>query len=199
MRMALARHDAILCAAIIEQGGHVYKNIGDAFQAAFALPAQAVEAALVAQRRLLAETWPTSTPIRVRMGLHIGPAETQGSDYATTHTLNRVARIMSTGHGGQVLLSVEVADLLRDYLPADVPLRDMGQHRMKGLTQLEHLFQVVAPDLPARFPPLASLDAFPNNLPLQLTSFVGREKEIAEVKRLLGTAHRLVTLKGVAF
>ena len=195
MHMALARHDAILRAAIIEQGGHVYKNIGDAFQAAFALPAQAVEAALVAQRRLLAETWPTSTSIRVRMGLHIGPAETQGSDYATTHTLNRVARIMSAGHGGQVLLSVEVADLLRDYLPAGVTLRDMGQHRMKGLTQLEHLFQVVAPDLPARFPPLASLDAFPNNLPLQLTSFVGREKEIAEVKRLLGTAH-LLTLTG---
>ena len=195
MRMALARHDAILRAAIIEQGGHVYKNIGDAFQAAFALPAQAVEAALVAQRRLSAETWPTSTPIRVRMGLHIGPAETQGSDYATTHTLNRVARIMSTGHGGQVLLSVEVADLLRDYLPADVTLRDMGRHRMKGLMQLEHLFQVVAPDLPAKFPLLASLDAFPNNLPLQLTSFVGREKEIAEVKRLLGTAH-LLTLTG---
>ena len=77
MRMALARHDAILRAAILERGGHVYKNIGDAFQAAFALPAQAVEAALVAQRRLSAETWPTSTPIRVRMGLHIGPAEAQ--------------------------------------------------------------------------------------------------------------------------
>src|SRR3990172_228184 len=95
MRRARGRHEASLRADIIKQGGHVYKNIGDAFQAAFALPAQAVEAALAAQRRLSAETWPTSTPIRARMGLHIGPAETQESDYSTTHTLNRVARIMS--------------------------------------------------------------------------------------------------------
>ena len=195
MRMALARHDAILRAAITEHGGHIYKAIGDAFQAAFALPAQALVAALSAQRGLVSATWPTSTPIRVRMGLHIGAAEAQETDYVTTHTLNRVARIMSAGHGGQILISVEVADLARGALPAEVVLRDMGQHRMKGLRQLEHLFQVIAPDLPSEFPALKSLNAFPNNLPVQLTSFVGREREMAEVKQLLSTV-RLLTLIG---
>ncbi len=195
MRLALERHHAILRAAIESHGGYVYKTIGDAFQAAFAIPAQALEAALATQRGLAAQAWETSNPLRVRIGLHVGPAEAAGSDYATTHTLNRVARITSAGYGGQILLSVEVAELMRSYLPADVTLRDMGQHRMKGLTQLEHLFQVVVPDLPADFPPLKSLDTFPNNLPVQLTSFVGREKEIAEVKQLLD-ATRLLTLTG---
>jgi len=195
MRLALERHHAILQQAIEAHGGHVYKIIGDAFQAAFALPANALEAALAAQRALAAETWSTSLSIRVRMGLHIGPAEAKGNDYATTHTLNRVARIMSAGHGGQILISVEVTELMRGYLPAGVTLRDLGQHRMKGMTQLEHLFQVVVPDLPANFPPLVTPDSSPNNLPVQLTSFIGRQKEMAEIKGLLNAA-RLVTLTG---
>jgi predicted ATPase/class 3 adenylate cyclase len=195
MRAALARHDAILRAAIAEQGGHVYKVIGDAFQAAFDVPAQAVAAALAAQRGLAGERWPTSVPIRVRMGLHVGPAEARVDDYATTHTLNRVARVMSAGYGGQTLLTLAVAELVRERLPAGVTLRDLGRHRLKGLTQLEHLFQVVAPDLPADFPPLQSLTASLNNLPVQLTSFIGRGAEVAEVKRLL-SASRLVTLTG---
>jgi predicted ATPase/class 3 adenylate cyclase len=195
MRLALASHNAILSQAIEAHDGRVYKTIGDAFQAAFALPAQAVAAALAAQRQLATHTWETNSPLRVRMGLHVGPAVAQGSDYVTTHTLNRVARIMSTGHGGQILLSAEVAELMRGYLPSDVVLRDVGQHRMKGLIQLEHLFQVVVPDLPAEFPPLASLEEFPNNLPVQLTSFIGREKEMAEIKAMLNSA-RLVSLTG---
>jgi len=195
MRAALARHDAILRTAIAEQGGHVYKVIGDAFQAAFAVPAQAVAAALAAQRGLAGERWPTSAPIRVRMGLHVGPAEASGDDYVTTHTLNRVARVMSAGHGGQTLLTLAVAELVRERLPASVTLRNLGKHRLKGLTQLEHLFQVVALDLPADFPPLQSLAASPKNLPVQLTSFIGRDAEVAEVKGLL-SASRLVTLTG---
>ncbi len=195
MRLAVARHDAILRTIIAKAGGHVYKTIGDAFQAAFAFPGQAVSAALNAQRALAAHDWETSEPLRVRMGIHIGPAVAEGNDYTTSHTLNRVARIMSCGHGGQILLSLEVADLVRRDLPADVSLRDMGKQRMKGLTHLEHLFQVVVPDLPAAFPPLGTLDPLRTNLPAQLTSFIGREKESAEIKQLLAS-HRLVTLTG---
>src|SRR5215213_9437819 len=191
MRAALARHDAILHAAIAEQGGHVYKVIGDAFQAAFDVPAQAVAAALAVQRGLVGERWPTSVPICVRIGLHVGPAEAAVNDYVSTHTLNRVARVMSAGHGGQTLLTLAVAELVRERLPTGVTLRDLGRHRLKGLTQLEHLFQVIAPDLPADFPPLQSLGASPNNLPVQLTGLIGREAEVAEVKRLL-SASRLV-------
>src|SRR5687768_2702492 len=125
MRAALARHHGILRAAIAEHGGHVYKVIGDAFQAAFDAPAQAVAAAIAAQRGLAGERWPTSAPIRVRMGLHVGPAEAGVDDYLTTHTLNRVARVMSAGSGGQTLLTLAVADLVRERLPAGVTLRDL--------------------------------------------------------------------------
>ncbi len=195
MRIALARHDAIVEAAVVAQAGVVFKHVGDAVQAAFALPASAVLAALAVQRALAAEPWPTSQPIRVRIGLHTGPALPADADYATTHTLNRIARIMAAGHGGQVLLSVETANLVRGELPGDLRLRDLAEHRMKGLAQLEHLFQLVAPDLPAEFPPLATQLTTPNNLPSPATSFIGRARELAEVKRLLmGT--RLLTLTG---
>jgi predicted ATPase/class 3 adenylate cyclase len=197
MRLALARHDAVLRMTIANHGGHAYKKIGDAFQAAFALPAQAVAAALAAQRALVEQPWETSDPVRVRMGLHIGSAVADGNDYSTTHTLNRVARIMSCGHGGQILLSVEVADLVRRDLPADVTLREMGKHGMKGLMQLEHLFQVVAPDLPAAFPPLRTVESRSTNLPAQPTPLIGRENEVAAVATLLhGTDARLLTLTG---
>jgi len=195
MRAALAIHDGILHTVIAERGGRVYKVIGDAFQAAFEDPAQAVLAAFTAQRRLAGERWPTSVPIRVRMGLHRGPAEAAGSDYLTTHTLNRVARVMSAGHGGQTLLTVEVAGAVNGQLPEGVTLRDLGSHRLKGLTQLEHLFHLVAPGLRADFPPLQAQSAALYNLPAQLTSFVGREAEVAGVEELLSTS-RLVTLTG---
>jgi predicted ATPase/class 3 adenylate cyclase len=195
MRLALARHDAILRTAMAAHAGHAYKTIGDAFQSAFVLPMQAVAAALAAQRAVAAQSWETSTPVRVRMGVHVGSAVAEGSDYSTTHALNRVARIMAAGHGGQILLSGEVADLVRRDLPADVTLRDMGTHHMKGLTHPEHLFQVVAPDVPAVFPPLTTLDTFHTNLPVQLTRFIGREGAITEVKGLLEST-RLLTLTG---
>jgi len=197
MRLALARHDAILRMIIATQGGHVYKTIGDAFQAAFAFPAHAVTAALAAQRALAAHDWEISEPLRVRMGIHVGPAVAEGNDYTATHTLNRVARIMAAGHGGQILLSVEVADLVRRDLPADVTLRDMGKQRMKGLTHLEHLFQVVVPDLPAAFPPLKTLGPLRTNLPAQPTPFLGRAQELAALEALLAQPdRRLVTILG---
>jgi len=196
MHLALERHHAILQVAIESSGGQVFKIIGDAFQAAFAVPARAVEAAISAQRSLVFEVWPTGIPIRVRMGVHTGHAEARDDDYTAAHTLNRVARIMSAAHGGQIILSQEVLDELANRIPEEITLRDMGKHRMKGLTQLEHLYQVIAPDLPAEFPRLSTLDISPpNNLPLQLTSFIGREKELREVMELLSTC-RLVTLTG---
>jgi len=197
MRLALARHHAILRTTIATEGGHAFKTIGDAFQAAFALPAQAVAAALAAQRAFATQTWETSEPVRVRMGIHLGPAVAEENDYRTTHTLNRVARIMAAGHGGQILVSSEVADLVRRELPTDVTVRDLGQHRMKGLRHLEHLFQLVAPDLPAAFPPLKTLDAHATNLPAQPTSLIGREQELAAVCSLLRRpAVRLLSLTG---
>jgi predicted ATPase len=134
------------------------------------------------------------------MGINTGAAqagvtEERAGGYVGYSTLARTQRVMSTAHGGQVLLSNPTAELVRGELPVGVTLRDMGEHRLKGLVNLEHLWQLVAPDLRQDFPPLPSLNAIPNNLPVQLTSFVGREKDIAEVKRLLSSA-RLVTLTG---
>lgn len=192
MRVALARHDALLREAIELQGGQVFKTVGDAFCAAFSTATAALNAALSVQRAL--QTPLADLQIRVRTGLHTGEAEQRDNDYFG-NALNRVARLMSAGHGGQILLSHETASLVRDELPADTTLRDMGKHRLKGLAQLEHLFQVIAPDLPADFPKLSTLDISANNLPTQLSSFIGREKEVSEVKRQLSEA-RLVTLTG---
>jgi predicted ATPase/class 3 adenylate cyclase len=202
MRQAVALHLNLLHQAIEANGGLVFKVIGDAMQAAFPLANGGLAAALAGQRALLAGTWPALTgPLRVRMGLHTGPAEIErsssGNDYAISHTLNRVARIMSAGHGGQILLSQETADLVERTLPDRVSLKDMGEHQLKGLTRLEHLFQVSAPDLPDNFAPLATGVAHPSNLPAQLTSFIGREAEINALRRLLITGiNRLVTLTG---
>jgi predicted ATPase/class 3 adenylate cyclase len=195
MHLSLAMHNTILHETISEHGGQVYKVVGDAFQAAFVKPAQAVEAAIAAQRALKKASWGDTGLIRVRMGIHTGEAEAQGDDYVTTHTLNRVARIMSAGHGGQILISQAVVDLLHGTLPSGVTLRDMGQHHLKGLKQVEHLYQLVQEDLPQDFPPLVTLNETPNNLPVHLTSFVGRQREIDAVWQLLAT-NRLLTLSG---
>lgn len=160
MKIALAQHDAILRDAIAAQRGSVFKVIGDAFQAAFADPRAALIACLAAQRQLRAATWGDTGPLLVRMGLHTGPAEWAGTDYAVSHTLNRVARIMGAGHGGQILMSLDCKDHLGDQLPEGATLRDMGKHRLKGLHNLEHIFQVVAPNLPSDFPPLSVLDSY---------------------------------------
>ncbi len=199
MPALLARHHAILHEAIEAHHGHVFQIIGDAFCAAFHTASDALNAALDAQRCLQHEAW-NPAHIEVRMGLHTGPAqagaiEERAGGYVGYLTLTRVQRVMSTAHGGQVLLSNPTAELLRDQMPAEVTLRDMNQHRLKGLSQPEHLWQLIAPGLATEFPPLKSLTTVPNNLPLQLTSFIGREKEIADIKGLLKSA-RLVTLTG---
>lgn len=202
MRPAVALHTALIIQAIEEHGGVAFKTIGDAVQAAFPLADHALEAALAAQRSLQSAEWPTETgPLLVRMGLHTGPAEVERSsgrvDYAVSHTLNRVARIMSAGHGGQILLSLETAKLVEHDLPPEISFKDMGEHHMKGMTRLEHLFQVCAPGLPVEFPPLATIVNHPNNLPALLTSFIGREVEMEALQHLVtSAASRLVTLTG---
>jgi predicted ATPase len=194
MRAALARHDALLRRAFESQGGHVFKTGGDAFCVAFLRTSDALAAALAAQLALATEPWGDLEPLRARVAIHAGAAEARDGDYFGP-TLNRSARLLAIGHGGQILLSQTAFDLVRDALPSDVGLRELGSHRLKDLQRSEPVFQLVHPQLATDFPPLRSLESLPNNLPLQLTSFVGREGEIVELKRLLGTT-RLVTLTG---
>ena len=197
MKAALARHDAILRQAIESHGGHVFKTVGDGFCAAFTSAPDALSTALDAQRALHAEAQnaePGGPIIRVRMGLHSGAVEARDNDYFGP-PLNRVTRLMSAGHGGQTLLSAVTDELVRGHLPPGAELRDLGERRLKDLTRPEHIYQLLATDLPAEFPPLRALDVFRTNLPAQLTSFVGREKEISAVKQLIIT-NRLTTLTG---
>lgn len=194
MGAVLARHDALIRDAIGGNDGAVFATGGDAFCAAFPTASDALSAARAAQLALAAEPWPESLRIRVRMALHTGEAEIRGRDYFGP-PLNRVARLLAAGHGGQVLLSHATQELLRDGLPAGVTLRDMGERRLKDLIRPEHVYQLVASGLDEEFPPLRTLDARAHNLPLQLTSFVGREREMRDVKKLLGST-RLVTLTG---
>ena len=196
-KTAQARHHAILREVIEANDGYVFQIIGDAFCAAFHTAAAALYAALHAQQRVCAEDW-NEAPIKVRIGIHTGKAELQDNgDYSGYLTLSRVQRLMSAGHGEQTLISLATQELVRDELPGNVSLHDMGEHRLKDLTHPERIFQVNAPNLPSSFPALKTLDAQLNNLPTQLTPFVGREREIAAVLGLLRNPHvHLVTLTG---
>jgi predicted ATPase/class 3 adenylate cyclase len=195
MQKALARHDALLRQAVEMHGGYVFKTVGDAFYAAFGTAPDALAAALSAQQALRDETW-DKTPIKVRMALHTRTADEREGDYFGP-PVNRVARLLSAGHSGQILLSSAAQELVRDQLPDQVSLRDLGDHRLKDLTRPERIFQVVVPDLPADFPPLKTLDVRPHNLPAQTTSFIGREAEVAAVvQELARTDVRLLTLTG---
>jgi len=193
MKAAVERHDAILRQAIASAGGRVFRTMGDAFCASFPTAPEAA-AAVDAQRALRAEVWPVPEPIRVRMAVHSGVGEVRDADYVGP-ALNRIARLLATGHGGQVLLSEPAFDLVRDTLPAGVTVRDLGEHRLKDLLRPEHVYQLAIEGLPSDFPPLVSLAAYPNNLPVQVTSFIGRERELAAIDRRLATA-RLLTLTG---
>ena len=196
MRVALARHDALVRAAVARTGGRVFKAIGDAFCAAYPSPAKALDGALAIQRSLAAEAWGAPGPLRVRAAIHMGDAEERDDDFFGP-ALNRVARLLSAGHGGQTLLSRAAADAVADALPTGVSLRDLGERRLKDLARPERIFQAAAADLPGDFPPLRTLDARPNNLPAQATTLVGREAELAQVRALLRRdGVRLLTLSG---
>jgi predicted ATPase/class 3 adenylate cyclase len=193
MKPALARHDAILRGAIESHKGKVFKTVGDAFYAAFPNARNALKAALAAQHALHAETW-GETVIKVRMAIHTGAVEARDGDYFGP-PLNRVARLLSAGHGGQTLISAVTRELVHAGLPPSASLRDMGERSLRDLIRPERIYQLDAEGLPTEFPPLKTLDAFRTNLPVQLTSFIGREKEIGEVKEL-AVRNRLVTLTG---
>ena len=190
---ARARHHAILREAIEFNHGFVFQIIGDAFCAAFHKAADALRAAVQAQQGLQSESWPEFS-IRVRMGIHTGEAESKGEEYHGYTTLSFVQRLMSAGHGGQTLISGTTENLLEDKISASITLRDMGLHKFANVPNASRLFQVIIPGLPQEFPPLRTLDHLPNNLPSQLTSFVGREKELGDVKRLLSHAHMLTLI-----
>jgi predicted ATPase/class 3 adenylate cyclase len=194
MQQALARHNEILRSAIEELGGYVFKTVGDAFCCAFPTAPDALEAALEAQLLLSAQEW--GEPLLVRIAMHTGAAEEKDGDYFGP-PLNRVARLLSAAHGGQVLVSLPTQELVRDQLQPGTTLRDLGEHRLKDLYRPERVFQVEAPGLPNEFPPLRTLENAPNNLPLQPTIFIGREREVGEVRaRLLRPEVRLLTLTG---
>jgi predicted ATPase/class 3 adenylate cyclase len=197
MSLALTQHDAFLKAAIETNRGRVFKTLGDAFYAVFDAAEDAVQAALTAQLQLREMQRSAVAPdilLCVRMAIHSGPAEQRGGDYYGA-SLNRVARMLSVAHGGQVLLSQATVELLAEDLPSGATLRDLGLHRLKDLQRAERIYQLVHPALPADFPSLPSLNALPNNLPQQTTSFVGRVRELAEIHRLLKTT-RLLTITG---
>ena len=196
MRQALARHDAVLRTAIEDTGGYVFKTIGDAFCAAFDAAPSAISAAIDAQRTLATEQWGETGPLKVRMALHTGLTEAREGDYFGT-PVNRVSRLLSAGHGGQVLLSQTTFELLRDDLPDGASLDDLGEHRLKDLSRPEGVYQLTSPGLAIQFAALKTLDTRPNNLPMQPTVLIGRERESEQVRALLLRPEvRLVTLIG---
>lgn len=194
MKAAVARHEDLIRQAITTYDGYIFKTVGDAFCAAFATAPDAVNAALDAQQELSAEDFSAVGGLKVRIGLHTGYAEERDADYFGP-AVNRVTRLMSIGHGGQVLLSGATHELVHNEALRETRFTDLGSHRLKDLAQPERVWQVTAKDLPSDFPRLNSLDTLPNNLPIQVTSFRGREQDLEELKAHL-VEHRLVTLFG---
>jgi predicted ATPase/class 3 adenylate cyclase len=195
MPAALARHDELLRDAIEAGNGHVVKTTGDGFHAVFANADEALAAATDAQLRLQAESWALPQPLRVRIGLHTCHVEMRDGDYYGSE-VNRAARLMAVAHGGQLVVSESVAALVRDQLPPDVGLVDLGEHRLRDLSRAVSVFQVTHPELPREFAPLQSLDVLPGNLPVQVTSFIGRDDERKRIADELRHAP-VVTLTGV--
>jgi predicted ATPase/class 3 adenylate cyclase len=192
----LEEYRQLLRTAFGRWNGNVVDTQGDAFFVAFARATDAASGAVAAQRALASRIFPEGVVVRVRMGLHTGEPTLTSEGY-TGLDVHHAARIMSAGHGGQVLLSQTTRDLVEHDLPDGVSLRDLGAHRLKDLQQKSHLSQLVITDLPTDFPPLNSLDTHPNNLPVQLTSFIGREQELTAVGQLLRREDvRLLTLTG---
>ena len=192
----LAVHHALVRSALAEHGGREVDTQGDGFFAVFASPRACVAAVLQMQQAIEAHAWPGGEQVRVRMGMHCGEAE-QTTTGLVGLEVHRAARIAAVGYGRQVLVSESAAALVRDWLPPGATLRDLGVHQLKDLGRPEQIFQLRAEGLQAEFPPLRSLggSALPNNLPAQLARFIGRGRELAEVRALVESS-RLVTLTG---
>ncbi|MGA2761000.1 MAG: adenylate/guanylate cyclase domain-containing protein [Candidatus Cybelea sp.] len=194
MVSALHRHDQLLRGSIETNRGHIFKTVGDAFCAAFSHAADGVSAALDAQRALAAEDFSAVGGLRVRIAVHSGTTHERDGDYFGP-TVNRVARLLAVVHGEQVVISGETAQLLRDALPGQAELRDLGSHRLKDLVEPEHVWQLTAPGMRDLFPPLLSLGSLPNNLPRQVTPLIGRDEVLVEVEAMIEQSP-LVTLVG---
>lgn len=198
MPVLFARHNEILREEIETNDGYVFQVVGDSFCAAFHEAEKAIQAALRAQARLQHEAWSPAT-IKVRVGIHTGSAQLElharENPYKGYATLALAQRIMSAGHGGQILISESTYQCIHDKLAADVLLKDMGERRLKDVVEVQHLYQLSGRDLLSEFPSLKTLEMVKHNLPVQLTSFIGRAKEMAEITALL-VAHRMVTLTG---
>jgi predicted ATPase/class 3 adenylate cyclase len=194
MRTALRRHDEIMESAIETHDGHIFKTIGDAYCASFHRVPEAVAAALAAQRAVGSEDWSEIGGLAVRMAVHAGLADERDGDYFGP-TVNRVARLLSIAHGGQIILSSAAAGLIQSAPSARVNLRDLGPHRLRDLANPEQVYQVLADDLRDQFPALRSVDSLPNNLPLHLSSFVARDAELAALRKLVEET-RITTVVG---
>jgi predicted ATPase/class 3 adenylate cyclase len=198
MPALLARHNEILDQAITAHDGFTFQISGDSYAVAFHNMSDALGAALDIQRALYKESW-SPAPIKVRIGIHSGAAQLEDASksprYSGYTTIAMSQRVMSAGHGGQILLSQIAADLISDKLPAGVKLKDMGECRLKDIMQPVHLYQLMIGDLPSDFPPLMTKDVVRHNLPAQLTAFIGRESELAALHSLLSDSHnRLITI-----
>lgn len=192
---ALRAHDALIRDEVSQCRGSVFKHTGDGALAAFPNAADALDAAVRVQRRLRDLSFPAIGSLRVRMGIHSGEVEERDGDFFGP-PLNRAARLMSVAHGGQVLVSLVTERLAAGALGSEVRLRELGEYRLRDLSRTERIFQLEAQDLESEFPALATPDLVPNNLPTQMTSFVGRTSDLAEVRRMIGYS-RLVTVTGV--
>jgi predicted ATPase/class 3 adenylate cyclase len=190
----LARHRELVRSAVAAHDGLEVSTEGDGFFLVFARTSDAVAFTVDAQRALAAEPWPADAEVRVRMGIHTGDGRLDADGTYIGADVHRAARVAAAGHGGQVLLSETTSSLVADELPAGVGLRGLGEHRLKDLRP-ERICQLVIEGERTEFPPIRSLDRRPNNLPTQLTSFVGREQPLADAEALLDTT-RLLTLTG---
>lgn len=180
MKQSLAKHDALLRRTIEDQGGYVFKTVGDEFCCAFGTAPDALSAAMEVQRSLPAEKWGETGPLKVRVALHTGAAEEREGDYFGS-PVNRVARLLSAGHGGQVLLSHTTFDLVRDEFAEGTRLVELGEHCLQDLSRPEGICQLTAPGLDGEFASFETLDNWPNNLPLQPTAYIGRQKRLRSV------------------
>jgi len=198
MAAALARHDDLVSDAVTRHGGEhkQARGEGDSHFAVFSSAQDAVECALGIQRAVAGEPWPETTPISVRIGIHSGQVEERGGDYYG-RTVNRAARLRAIAHGGQTVMSGAVAESITGVGPTELSLRDRGRHRLKDLEEPLHVFELCHHELRDDFPPLRSLDERRHNLPIQMTSFIGREDEMMTVTKALTDESRLVTIAGM--
>jgi predicted ATPase/class 3 adenylate cyclase len=190
----LGRHDDLLRASIEQNGGSVFKTVGDEFCSVFVSAEDAITAAVEAQRALAPHDWSAIGGLRVRMAVHTGAVTPRDGDYFGS-TVNRVARLLSAGHGGQILISADAVQALDEQALSRISLRDLGRHRLKDFPDLESIYQLLAPDLPEIFPPLRTIAERPSNLPQHLPPLLGREHDLHEVAALL-REHHLVSLLG---